>query len=135
MLYDGLLLIALWFAVAALVLMLSGGRMAEPDRSEWLILALRGALLLSTYGFFAGFWMHGGQTLGMRAWRMKLVTRNGQPISLSQSACRFAAAALALAAFGLGYLWVLIDREKLAWHDRLSGTRLVLVPKAAGNRP
>jgi len=29
---------------------------------------------------------------------------------------------------GLGWWWMLVDRERLAWHDRLSGTRIVLVP-------
>lgn len=76
--------------------------------------------------FFVWFWSHGGQTLGMRVWRIKVVTVDGDSLGLAAGMRRFAAALLSWAALGLGFLWVLVDRHKLAWHDRLSGTRLVV---------
>jgi uncharacterized RDD family membrane protein YckC len=127
MLYDGLLLAALWFATTALLLAVSGGHLADPDRSLWLLVALRVSLLLVTLLFFAGFWVHGGQTLGMRAWRLKLVSANGGPVSWNQAVWRFAAAIPSVGLLGIGLLWVLIDRERCAVHDRLSGTRLILL--------
>lgn len=128
--YDSLLLAALWFVVSAAFLAASGGRLSSPDRPLWLLYSFRGGLLLITYLFFASFWTHGGQTLGMRAWRLKLVGPEGGPVNWTRATLRFAAALLSLAALGLGLLWVLVDREKRAWHDSLSGTQLVLLPKA-----
>jgi uncharacterized RDD family membrane protein YckC len=128
--YDSLLVIALWFAVGALMLLLSGGRLSAPDRPDWLLMLFQGTLLFTTWLFFAWFWTHGGQTLGMRAWRLKLVGRHGEPVSWTQTIVRFVAALVSAAVLGLGYLWAVIDPEHCRWHDRLSGTRLVLVPKS-----
>ena len=81
--------------------------------------------------FFIGFWSLAGETLGMRVWRMRIVRMNGGRPTLGEATIRYLAAILSWAAFGLGFLWILFDRERMAWHDRLSGTRLVLVPKRA----
>ena len=78
-------------------------------------------------GFHLWFWTHGGQTLGMRAWRIMLFSSDGRSPSLKQAVVRYAVAVVSLAAFGLGFLWILIDSQKHAWHDIASGTRLVLV--------
>jgi uncharacterized RDD family membrane protein YckC len=132
MLYDGLLLAALWFTATALLLAVSGGHLADPDRSLWLLYTLRACLLLITLLFFAGFWVHGGQTLGMRAWRLKLVDASGGPVSWNHAIWRFAAAIPSIGLLGIGLFWVLIDREHCAVHDRLSGTRLILLAKNPG---
>jgi len=129
MLYDGLLLAALWFVATALLLALSGGWLADPDRPAWLLYGLRFSLLLVTLLFFAGFWTNGGQTLGMRAWRIKLIGASGDPVRWKQALWRFALAIPSLGAFGLGLLWLLFDRERCALHDRLSDTRLVMLAK------
>ena len=132
LLYDSLLLLALWFATAALLLAASGGLLSQPDRPPWLLLLEQTSLLLVTFLFWGGFWAHGGQTLGMRAWRLKLVDDYGSPISWQRAARRCLAALLSLAPLGLGYLWILIDPQRRAWHDRLSGTRVVVLPKNRG---
>lgn len=125
--YDALLLAALWFAVSALLLALSGGRLAEPGRPMWLIYSLRATLVLVTGLFFGGFWTHGGQTLGMRAWRLRLVSSaDGGPVSWKQALLRLTGACLSAAALGIGFFWSLVDRERRSWHDRLSGTHLVV---------
>jgi uncharacterized RDD family membrane protein YckC len=128
-LYDSLLLLALWFGVAAVFLVLSGGQLAAPDRPLWLLFVFRAVLLLVSFLFFGWFWMRGGQTLGMRAWRLKLVADAGSAITWSLALRRFAAAGLSWAALGLGFWWCLIDRDRRAWHDRLSRTHLVVLPK------
>ena len=79
--------------------------------------------------FFCSFWLKGGQTLGMQAWRVKLVTSNGSAVSPGQAAGRALAATLSAACLGLGYLWALVDRENRYWHDMITGTRLILMPK------
>jgi uncharacterized RDD family membrane protein YckC len=127
--YDGLLLAALWFIATALLLAISGGQLADPNRPSWLLHTLRASLLLVTFVFFAGFWTHGGQTLGMRAWRLKLISASGNPVDWKLALRRFAAAIPSLGALGLGLFWMLFDREHCALHDRLSGSRLVLLAK------
>ena len=79
--------------------------------------------------FFCGFWLKSGQTLGMQAWRIKLVSTDGGQPSAGQEILRCFGALVSAAAFGLGYLWCLVDRNDRYWHDYLSRTRLIMVPK------
>jgi len=122
-LYDGLLLLAVLFIANALWVFLSGNLAVAVQLH-------RLYLLLVAFAFFAWFWSHGGQTLGMRAWRVRLQNRNPGPVSLWQLALRFIVAIISWLAFGLGFLWSLFDREKLTWHDRYSMTELVVLPKS-----
>ncbi|MBO0614919.1 MAG: hypothetical protein RL122_1326 [Pseudomonadota bacterium] len=78
-----------------------------------------------TYGFFGWFWTHGGQTLGMRAWKVRVVTEAGQALNWQQARSRFGWAILSWAALGVGFLISLFDPNRLTWHDRFSHTRLV----------
>jgi uncharacterized RDD family membrane protein YckC len=87
------------------------------------------ALLLSAFAFFAKFWRHGGQTLGMKSWDIRIVGSNDQAITLMQCLLRFMAAIPSLLFFGIGYFWMLVDKDKLTWPDRFSDTRLVMTPK------
>ncbi len=128
MLYDSLLIIALVAVVNAIGLgiahQLSGG--TQETLGPWTVRLLT---LASVFGFFCIFWHKQGQTLGMQAWRIKLVADDGGPVSLARGLLRCSAAVLSLACFGLGYLWCLFDSQKRYWHCRLSGTHLVLLPK------
>jgi uncharacterized RDD family membrane protein YckC len=85
--------------------------------------------LLAMVGFHAWFWSHGGQTLGMKSWRVRVVAEDGSDPSLRQALLRYLWAWISAAALGLGFLWALVDRQQLTWHDRLSGTRLVMTVK------
>lgn len=120
--YDLLLLVAL-LMVATLALLLVSGAENVPR------VLLQAWVLLISFAFFGWFWTHGGQTLGMRAWRLKLVRDSGGAVGWADAARRFLAAILAWLPAGLGFIWSLFDRERLAWHDRLSHTRLVITPK------
>lgn len=118
-LYDGLVLFAVLMVAGAAWVALT--RAAAPP-GDWLF---RGYLLAVAALFFCGFWRR-GETLGMRAWKIRVVAADGRTPGWNRALLRFAAALLSWAALGLGFFWVLVDRERLAWHDRLSGTRLVL---------
>ncbi|HEY0635439.1 MAG TPA: RDD family protein [Gammaproteobacteria bacterium] len=86
-------------------------------------------LFMVSFLFFGWFWTHGGQTLGMKVWGIRVQNREGGPITLWQAALRFIVAIASWGVFGLGFLWSLIDKEKLTWHDRYSMTVLVVLPK------
>jgi uncharacterized RDD family membrane protein YckC len=118
-LYDGLVLFAVLMVAGAAWVALA--RAAAPP-GDWLF---RAYLLMVSALFFCGFWRR-GETLGMRAWKLRVVAADGRAPGWNRALLRFAAALLSWAALGMGFLWVLVDRERLAWHDRLSGTRLVL---------
>ena len=123
-LYDGLLLIAVLFAATFLFLMLFGGATEPPKRYFlqvylWLVAAV----------YFICCWIRGGQTLAMQTWRIRLTDHAGGSISLNQAVMRYVLASLGLLFFGAGFLWAVFDRQGLFLHDRLTGSRLVLVEK------
>lgn len=78
--------------------------------------------------FFWSFWLKGGQTLGMQAWRIRLVDKDGGPPGMRQACLRSVGATLSAVCLGAGYWWSLVDRENCYWHDYFSGTRLILLP-------
>ncbi|MEQ8514683.1 MAG: RDD family protein [Chromatocurvus sp.] len=113
---------------AALTHML-GGTTGDELLGAW---AVRGIEVLVVAGFFTAFWRKSGQTLGMQAWRIKLVPLPGKRLTAGRCMLRCAAALLSAACLGIGYLWCLVDRNGRYWHDYLSGTTLVMLPKKAG---
>ena len=109
----------------------TGGQAVAPS-SRW----YQAYLLALSFLYFGWFWTHGGQTLGMRAWRLRLqvCAHAAGPVPWRRALARFLAAGLSWAALGLGFAWALWDRERLTWHDRLSGTMLVLERRAPRDR-
>lgn len=74
-------------------------------------------------------WRRGGQTLGMRPWRIAVTGDDAQAPSLGSLWVRYAVATVSLCGGGLGFWWALIDRDRLTWHDRASGTRMIRRPR------
>ncbi|GAA5070716.1 RDD family protein [Lysobacter panacisoli] len=74
-------------------------------------------------------WRRGGQTLGMRPWRLKLVSIDGGAPSWRALAIRYAMGSVSLLLAGLGFWWAWLDRDRMTWHDRASGTRMVRLEK------
>lgn len=130
MFYDTLLVVALMMIVTAAFLPLTGGEALVWSRfpvQSFIYNVLRVALVL---GFFGLFWTRRGQTLGMTAWRLRVQREDGRLLTWGDVLKRLAGAAVSLVAFGLGYFWIWIDRDRLAWHDRWSRTRVVVLPKS-----
>jgi uncharacterized RDD family membrane protein YckC len=121
-LYDGLLLLALFFLAAALV-----DPFMPQDHVPAGALWFRLYLLLVAFFFYGWFWTHGGQTLGMRAWRLRVVCRDGRPLRWPRAALRFLVAVPSWASL-LGVLWCVAGGHAL--HDRFSGTQTLRLPKA-----
>ena len=86
-------------------------------------------LLLSLFAFFAKFWTHSGQTLGMQVWGIRIQNRDGSAIDLWQVLLRFFIAIPSFFLGGLGYLWMLWDKDQRTWHDRYSDSVVVKLPK------
>lgn len=129
MLYDLVVVAALLFILTALFLPFTGGEAITPDRSRIVERIYQVSLLLGVVLFFCVFWTWRGQTVGMLAWRLRVERSDGTFLTWRDALVRLAGAWLSFAALGLGYFWIWIDRDRLAWHDRLSGTRVVVLPK------
>jgi len=76
-------------------------------------------------GFYSYFWCKAGQTLGMRAWRLLVVTQQGKPLSFGQAIAR---ALLALAGIGNFWLWLRWGKG-LALQDQLTNTQMIVLTK------
>ncbi|MGH1542477.1 MAG: RDD family protein [Arenicella sp.] len=123
--YDGLLLAGVIFASYAILFSLSL-LLPENINEMQLIKTIKFIiLLLVSFVFYGWFWVNGGQTLGMRAWHLYLVNEHGKFISWRQAAIRYLCAALSWATVGLGFSWILISKDKSAWHDTISDSFIV----------
>lgn len=124
MLYDSLLVFAVLFLVTTPFIALRGGEAVESGNNLYAVL-----MAVVIYLFFVGFWSRPGRTLGMQSWGLQLETMDGGKPSPVQATVRFLAAILSWLPLGLGFIWQLWDRDRLTWHDRLSGTKIVHYPK------
>ena len=148
--YDSFLLIAVLFLAMALLLLISGGYRLQAGNP-----LMTAYLLVISYVFFGWFWTHGGQTLGMRAWKLRIQQRNGDPVSWQQAALRFITALPAWVVFFIGIslaagipltsrpwlqvlerlpgwlvlvigiVWLILDQRPNSWRDKISGTRVM----------
>jgi len=134
--YDTLLCVALLMVTTFIYKLIWMGMVGEAKLRQ---LSESGALdgdpLLSTillfalFAFFAKFWTHAGQTLGMQVWGIRVQNADGTGISLWQALLRFVVAIASWLCVGLGFFWSLFDKQKRSWHDMYSDTQLVRIPK------
>jgi uncharacterized RDD family membrane protein YckC len=120
MLYDAFILLGLLMLASAVALPF-GNVQKVALHDFWFTLWL----LLVCFAYLGGCWRYGGMTVGMRAWRIKLVSDNDQIISWPRCVLRFFVAALSVSAFGLGILWALVDKKNRGWHDLAARTLLI----------
>ncbi len=118
-LYDCLLLIALFFIITAIAIAFNDGQ-AIQNPAYYLALYMVGFI------FFDWFWRHGGQTLGMSAWRIKVEGTQHQSISFNQSLIRYLSGTVL---FVFTLLYMFFNKDGTALHDRLSKTRIVMYYK------
>lgn len=113
-LYDAFLVFASLMLATIPALVLSGG---EPVSHCW---GYKIYLFLVWFAFYTGFWVYGGQTLGMRTWKTRVVGFDGNPINWKQASIRFLTSC-----FGIANFWALIDKNGLGWHEYLSHTVVI----------
>lgn len=75
--------------------------------------------------YFIWFWTHGGQTLAMQTWKMRVVSVDGSSLTKKQAITRYLLALVGILLFGTGIIWALFDRDRQFLHDRLAGTRII----------
>ena len=137
--YDLFLVVAIWFGVAGLAVLLnvliSGGEALPVWVAQWILFP---ALIGSTFLFYYWFWTHGGQSLGMRAWRLKVISdtvsdsdKNPHQIAslkpnLRQCALRFF---IGFFSGGLGLVFCLFSKDKKSLQCKLSQTRVIVLDK------
>lgn len=133
MIYDGIVIIAIWIIVGFLVLSAFGIDQAQVVENERVVLdpyyriTLFSSMLLSAYLFFAWFWTHSGQTLGMQAWKLKVQNPDASAISYKQSLIRFVVAPFSLLLLGAGYFYMFFNAEKLTAPDLFSHSVVVKI--------
>jgi uncharacterized RDD family membrane protein YckC len=81
------------------------------------------SLLLSVL-YFGLLWssVGGGQTLGMRLFRLRVVGTEGRLIGLGASLLRWVMLIVSFFVCFIGVIWVAIDAQKQGWHDKVAGT-------------
>ena len=118
--YDSLPMIPLVMLTSALFFWLHGQRTIEDSPPlQWTMLV---TLWLLIGGYFVLSWRRGGQTMGMRPWRLQVLSADGRLASSGQLWRRYAVATLTP---GLCLLWCLVDGERRGLHDLASGTVFV----------
>jgi len=135
--YDFMLCIALIMVVTMLyqqgILRMIYGSQALQEMAESKMLdidpVLSTILFISVFAFFAKFWTHGGQTLGMQVWGIRVQNADGSAIDIWQALLRFLIALFSWLPAGLGFWWMLFDKQKRTWSDMYSGSDVVQLPK------
>lgn len=122
MVYDGLLLIAIWMIAATVVILPLDGAVAPGNTLFQLY------LMLIAWIYFAICWRK-GQTLGMKAWRIRLIAPQPR-VGWVTTVVRFSVAIASLFCFGLGFLWSLFHPRRATWHDLASGTFLITTTRS-----
>ncbi len=119
--YDALIVFALVFIATFVIVQIFGEPLPPAGKA-----AVQISTLVIAYGYFAGFWSRAaGQTIGMRAWRIRVVDEHNGAVGWACASRRFLSAILSWAILGLGYLWSLGNPRGDAWHDLLSGSHLI----------
>ncbi|MFL2503808.1 MAG: RDD family protein [Candidatus Azotimanducaceae bacterium] len=122
-LYDSLLIIAMWLITTLLlVAFINDGAALQGPLFQF-------GLYFEACLFYSYFWRLRGQTLGMQVWKIKLVSPSLQTLSWQECFARLFFALVSVSMLGLGFIWMLFDPDRLTWHDRASGTRVVLLRK------
>lgn len=134
LMYDGFIVIALSLIYGTLV-NLAFVEITNTQLNEDYTPVVGGPLyLLGWYltiaGFYCYFWHRGGQTVGMKAWKIKVLAQDtGTTASWKSCAIRAIIGPISFFVGLAGYFWKWFDKEGHCLHDKLSNTKVVVVPK------
>lgn len=120
MVYEGIILLAV-LSITFLVPHIALGLTVGISTPGWLLI-VHIFMVLGLY--FVWYWRHGGQTLAMQTWKIRIASANGSTPSTRRLIVRYVLAWPSLIYFCIGLLWALFDRDRQFLHDRLVGTRV-----------
>ena len=123
LIYDTFLIIAIWMISTTLIVALL------VDGKEIKGLVYQIFLYLEVAIFYIYFWSFKGQTLGMQVWNIRTVNQENKLLTINNCLVRFFYATIFLIPIGLGFLWIFFNKERLAWYDMASGTRVIYLGK------
>ncbi|WP_026686695.1 RDD family protein [Azovibrio restrictus] len=123
MVYESLLLFGL-VAVGFILPHALLGTLAQVVAPSWVV---RTHFILLLMLYYVWFWLNGGQTLAMKTWKIQVQDRSGAPLRPLQAVLRYLAAWPSLLFFGIGVFWALFDKDRQFLHDRIAGSRLILI--------
>ena len=121
--YDALIVAALFLFATLIAAVLAGG-----PSPPWLTQIF---ITIFTIGYFWVSWRKGGRTAGMRAWRLRVVTTEGDPLSHGQALTRIMVCIATAAPLFLPLFTGYLAANKQTIYDRLSNTRVVTEPRPA----
>jgi len=124
LIYDVFPLLGVWFFAGAIGLSVAGDQNKFARNT-----AIQALVLVFTAVYFVISWTRGGQTIGMRAWRLRVVNEDGSRVTWGRALLRFILATLSFALLGAGFWWQFFDREKRSAHDAIAHTRMLREPK------
>lgn len=84
---------------------------------------------LVVLAYFAGMWAWKGTTVGGVVLNLKVVRLDDRPVTFAVALVRGLAAAFSVIVLFLGFLWMIWDREKQTWHDKIAGTVVIRLPR------
>ena len=122
MLYESLVvfsILLIGFLLPQIVL--SGFGLELSPKALWL------HVLILLLVYFVWCWLNGGQTLPMKTWKLRIVSKDDTTQRPLQAVLRYLAAWPSILLLGVGLLWALFDKDKQFLHDRIAGTRIVSV--------
>lgn len=122
--YDLMLLLSVLLLAGFIAVVLNGGEAIGANNPVFAVY-----IVAVSFFFYGWFWTHGGQTLGMRAWRVYLISQLPTDITWRQAAIRFIVALLSWLCLGLGFYWQWLSKQQQSWHDMASMSRLVVIKK------
>ena len=127
--YDLLLLLSSLLLATFIIVALNGGNAIGQGNPFFIAY-----LFAVSFAFYGWFWTHGGQTLGMRSWKVAIYSKAGvsqagsnqpgQAINWQQAFLRFTVSIIAWLPLGIGVWWQYCGKDNKSWPDKVSGTYL-----------
>ena len=122
MFYDSILLIALLF-FASLPVAVPLQLVTEHPYYPLYIPYIH----LVAFLFFGWCWTRGGQTLGSKTWKVKLISDSNNNVTWKQAFLRYISSLICWLSLGIGFLWCYTNKERRAWNDIISKTHLCII--------
>lgn len=132
--YDGLIVLGLLMIAGFIAVLLNYWLTGDKTINEYKIV-FQLYLLITVIAYFLYFWQRSGQTVGMKAWRIKLINLDDGHFTYPQLILRLLTAIPAYGCLFLGVLWQYINTQQLNWHDMASHSKIVHLPKVKIPKP